>query len=74
MLQQHQHRDPGPDTEGHSMVDACVQTSSELWATVPTAVAGTTPPTVTVGTHYGKQYLDPSPVAFSADALEGIVI
>ncbi len=53
--------------------DACVQTEP-LAAVSSSQPTFTGYPSVTVGHHYGKEYLDPSPIlphVISPDALEG---
>ncbi len=53
--------------------DAGIQTSlHQLNPGVDIFGSGSAHPTVTIDTHYGKEYLSARPVMLSADALEGI--
>ena len=68
---------PKASVEGTRVHDACVQTESQapaqLLTTTQLVSAGY--PSVTNGQHYGKEYLDPSPILpyiISPDALEGL--
>jgi hypothetical protein len=62
-------------TAGGVYRDACVQTeplANVTGSSKPASLTGY--PSVTVGHHYGKEYLDPSPIlphVVSPDALEG---
>ena len=54
--------------------DACVQTDPLATVSSSSQPAFIGYPSVTVGHHYGKEYLDPSPIlphVVSPDALEG---
>ena len=58
--------------------DACVQTEA-LTSTAPPSIHPSSASylTVAVGEHYGKEYLDPSPIlphVVSPDALEGKLV
>ena len=57
--------------------DACIQTEPAAEASVPSSQPSFTGyPSVTVGHHYGKEYLNPSPILphiISPDALEGAI-
>ena len=57
--------------------DACVQTEPLATVSSSSQPAFTGYPSVTVGYHYGKEYLDPSPIlphVVSPDALEGMYL
>lgn len=57
--------------------DACVQTEPLATVSSSSQPAFTGYPSVTVGHHYGKEYLDPSPIlphVVSPDALEGMYL
>lgn len=68
---------PDASVAGTRVRDACVQTeclgSTQLFTNQPVSAGY---PSVTVGHHYGKEYLDPSPIlphVISPDALEGLL-